>query len=298
MPASAARAKKRVEHVARAVGIGKELAVSFFVERDAQLAEERDCLLDGKRAQNLAHDRLAAAPEVCLGHHGVGDIAAAAAADQDFRAQAFWRPPAARPIARGSAGERRWPSRGLPRRRRRSQRHRGKRVIGRSESRVMEWLKWLNPETRLLDSSIGGFCLVAPVAGEPLKISNEDMKHRDNALIRCLGHGHRGQGPLVPFVVREGFRERHSRIRPPLVITVRSSSVRDAVEELVDPVDRERRILRVHRQRSRCGRCRRLRCRPGRRSRARRSRRPSESRERAPDRRPAPRASRRSIAWP
>ena len=79
-------AQQRVEHVARAVGVGKQLAAGLLVQRDADLAEERDRLADGERAQHAPDDRGLAAPEIALGDDGVGHVAARSAADEDLRA--------------------------------------------------------------------------------------------------------------------------------------------------------------------------------------------------------------------
>ena len=75
-----------IEHVPRAVGIGKQLAARFFVQRHADFTEERDRLADGKRAQHAPDGRGLAAPEITLGDDGVGHVAARSAADEDLRA--------------------------------------------------------------------------------------------------------------------------------------------------------------------------------------------------------------------
>ena len=75
-----------IEHVPRAVGIGKQLAAGLFVERHADLAEERDRLADRERAQHAPDGRRLAAPEIALGDDGVGHVAAGSAADEDLRA--------------------------------------------------------------------------------------------------------------------------------------------------------------------------------------------------------------------
>ena len=82
-------AQQRVEHVAGAVRVGKELAVRFLVQGDADVAKEGDRVGDRKRAQHAADDRRTAAPEITLGDDDVGDVAARAAADEDFRARAL-----------------------------------------------------------------------------------------------------------------------------------------------------------------------------------------------------------------
>ncbi len=55
------------------------------MKRDAQLSKERDRIADGKRPEDLADDRFAAAPEIRVGDDRVRDVAATAAADQDLR---------------------------------------------------------------------------------------------------------------------------------------------------------------------------------------------------------------------
>ena len=61
---------------------------AFEVARSrSELAEEVDRLGHPKRAEHVADDRAAPAPEIALGDDGVGDVAAAATADQDFRAE-------------------------------------------------------------------------------------------------------------------------------------------------------------------------------------------------------------------
>ena len=47
--------QERVQDVARPVGVGKQLAVLFFVERNAELTKERDGCADRQRAQHLPH---------------------------------------------------------------------------------------------------------------------------------------------------------------------------------------------------------------------------------------------------
>ena len=68
--------EQRVEHVAGAVRIGKQLAVRFLVQRDTELAKEGDRLADRERAQDLSNDRAAAAPEVPVRDRGIGHVAA------------------------------------------------------------------------------------------------------------------------------------------------------------------------------------------------------------------------------
>jgi hypothetical protein len=79
-------AKKSVQHVARAPAVGKQLAVSFLVERNVELAEEVGGALGGKRTEDASDDRGASAPEIALGHDAVGDVAASSTADEDFGA--------------------------------------------------------------------------------------------------------------------------------------------------------------------------------------------------------------------
>ena len=80
-------AQERVEHVARAVRVRKQLSAGFLVQADADLAEERDRVADGKGAKHLADDGRPAAPEVALGDDGVGDVAARSAADENLGAR-------------------------------------------------------------------------------------------------------------------------------------------------------------------------------------------------------------------
>ena len=63
---------------------GNSLPSASSCSGDADLAEERDRVGDRKRAQHAADDRRPAAPEIALGDDGVGDVAARAAADEDF----------------------------------------------------------------------------------------------------------------------------------------------------------------------------------------------------------------------
>ena len=93
-------AEQRGEDVARSVRVGKQLAVAFLVQGDAEIAEERDRFVDAQRAQHLPDDRAAAAPEVVLRHRGVGDVAAGPAAHEDLR------PRLARPLEEDDAQRR------------------------------------------------------------------------------------------------------------------------------------------------------------------------------------------------
>jgi hypothetical protein len=82
-------ANEGVEHVARAVGVGKQLSVVLFVEGDAQLAKEGDGVGDGKGSEDAPDNRRSATPEISLADGGVGDVAARAAADQNLGAGTF-----------------------------------------------------------------------------------------------------------------------------------------------------------------------------------------------------------------
>ena len=86
-PTASLSRSSAVEHIARAVGVGKQLAAGFFVQADADLAEERDRVADREGAQHAADDRRLAAPEIALGDGGVRDVAARSAADEDLRAR-------------------------------------------------------------------------------------------------------------------------------------------------------------------------------------------------------------------
>jgi len=77
-------AKERIQHVARAVRIRKELTVRFNVERNAEILEERNRVVGGEPPQDAPYDCARSAGEVGLGHDGVRDVAARAAADQDL----------------------------------------------------------------------------------------------------------------------------------------------------------------------------------------------------------------------
>src|SRR5712692_101657 len=77
-------AQERVEHVARAVGVRKQLAARFLVQPHAEIAKETDRVVDRKGAQHIADDRSRAAPEILIRDDGVGDVAARTAADQNF----------------------------------------------------------------------------------------------------------------------------------------------------------------------------------------------------------------------
>src|SRR5437763_7795696 len=77
-------AEQRVEHVARSIRVGEQLAVALLVKRDADFAEEGDRLVDGKRAEDAPDDRRSAAPEIAFGDVDVGHVAARSAADHDF----------------------------------------------------------------------------------------------------------------------------------------------------------------------------------------------------------------------
>ena len=79
--------KQRVEHVARSIAVGKQLAAGLFVKRHAELPEKHNCLVHRKRLQHAPHDGRSPAPEVPLGDDRVGDVAAGAAAHENFRAR-------------------------------------------------------------------------------------------------------------------------------------------------------------------------------------------------------------------
>ena len=68
--------EQRVEHRARPVRVGKQLAVFFLVHRDAKRLEERRRALGWKRPQHVAHHACRSAPEVTFGDDAVGDVAA------------------------------------------------------------------------------------------------------------------------------------------------------------------------------------------------------------------------------
>src|SRR5262249_6119129 len=78
--------EQRLEHVAGPVRVGKQLAAFFLVKRDAELFEEADRLLDGKRSKHLANRRSRSTPEVALGAARFRRVPAPAAADEDLRA--------------------------------------------------------------------------------------------------------------------------------------------------------------------------------------------------------------------
>jgi hypothetical protein len=77
-------AQQRIEHVARSIRVGEQLAIGFLVESDADVAKEGDGILRGKRAKDAADRGRAPAPEIGIGHARVGDVAARSAADEYF----------------------------------------------------------------------------------------------------------------------------------------------------------------------------------------------------------------------
>ena len=79
--------KQSIQYVARAIAVGKQLAVGLFVYVDANLAEERDCFGDWKRPKDAPDDRRSPAPEIVFGDNGVGEVAARSAADEDLGAR-------------------------------------------------------------------------------------------------------------------------------------------------------------------------------------------------------------------
>ena len=82
--------QQRVEHGAGAVGGGEELAGVFGFELDAALGEEGDGVGDGEGFEDLLDRVAAAAAGVVFGSdHVVGDVAAAAAGDEDLGAEFF-----------------------------------------------------------------------------------------------------------------------------------------------------------------------------------------------------------------
>src|SRR5215472_12374930 len=83
----ARRADERVEDVACAVRVGKQLAVLFLVKPHADIAEECDGLVDRQAPEHTSNDRPSTSPEIGVGHAGVRDVAPRSPADQDFRAE-------------------------------------------------------------------------------------------------------------------------------------------------------------------------------------------------------------------
>ena len=79
--------QERVEHVAGAVRVGKQLAAGFLVQCDADLAEEVDRIGHRERAKDAADDRRTPAPEIALGDDGVRHVAARSAADENLGAR-------------------------------------------------------------------------------------------------------------------------------------------------------------------------------------------------------------------
>jgi hypothetical protein len=75
-----------VEYITRPVAVGEKLAAGFFVDRDAELAEEPHRLIDGKAAEDAPDDGRPSAPEIAFGDDRVREVAAGAAADEDLRA--------------------------------------------------------------------------------------------------------------------------------------------------------------------------------------------------------------------
>jgi hypothetical protein len=78
--------KQRGQNVARAVGVGKELAVGLLVHGDAQRHKEAHGIAGRERSQHASGQRPAAAPEVAVRHDPVRDVAAPAATDENLRA--------------------------------------------------------------------------------------------------------------------------------------------------------------------------------------------------------------------
>ena len=79
--------EQRIEHGARAIGHREQLARLLALERDAELAEERDRARHVEAAQHLADGRGRGAVEGPLVHGVMGDVAPPAAGDEDLRAQ-------------------------------------------------------------------------------------------------------------------------------------------------------------------------------------------------------------------
>src|SRR4029453_5249870 len=88
-PTSLQLAQQRLRDVARAVGDGEHLAAGLFLESHAEPLEEIDGFFDWERAQYAPDNGSFAAPEILFGHDGIGDVAPATAADDDFGA---WQP--------------------------------------------------------------------------------------------------------------------------------------------------------------------------------------------------------------
>ena len=78
-----------VEDRSRPVAVGKQLAVFFFVESDAELFEKACCMLCGIGAQDVTDDPTIAAPEVPFCHDAIGNVAPPAAADENLRPNRF-----------------------------------------------------------------------------------------------------------------------------------------------------------------------------------------------------------------
>jgi hypothetical protein len=83
--------EERIEDVTGALAVWEQLAVGLFVQSDADLLEKVDGVADWKSAQDAADQRPPASPEIGVRHGDIGDVAARAAADENFRA----RPPGA-----------------------------------------------------------------------------------------------------------------------------------------------------------------------------------------------------------
>ena len=71
------------------LAVRKQFAVGFFVQADADRAEEFNRVADRKRAENPADDRPPAAPEIGVRHDRVGHVASRAAAHENLRAGAL-----------------------------------------------------------------------------------------------------------------------------------------------------------------------------------------------------------------
>ena len=119
-------AKQRIEDVARAIGIRKQLASGFVVERNTQLAKELDGIGDRQSAQHTADD--GALATAGPGGPGLPRSPSAGRHRDRRRSQGSWlrawqRRRGARPEQRASRAEGKWRSRGRPPRPRRPQPH-------------------------------------------------------------------------------------------------------------------------------------------------------------------------------
>ena len=79
--------EQRVEDVAGAIRVRKELPVVFLVQGDAGRLEEADRRVHGQRPQHPTDDGGWTAPVVAVRDDAIRDVAAATAADEDLRAR-------------------------------------------------------------------------------------------------------------------------------------------------------------------------------------------------------------------